>query len=153
MDEIGKNFSIALVWYQIWKKANYETPNALTDGKELKPGAKTKAGKRVIQLMDETLDELLSHKKKVQSDKREAGELYNDLDLVVCTSLGTPVNPSNLRRSFNRQIKKPIWKDSLSWFTAQPCYDVVTIEHQSKGYIRTTRIRQLESPWVHIPMY
>lgn len=56
--------------------------------------------------MDETVDELLSHKKKVQSDKREAGELYNDLDLVVCTSLGTPVNPSNLRRSFNRQIKK-----------------------------------------------
>ncbi|KIO65163.1 MULTISPECIES: tyrosine-type recombinase/integrase [Bacillaceae] len=72
----------------------------------MKPGAKTKAGKRVIQLMDETVDELLSHKKKVQSDKREAGELYNDLDLVVCTSLGTPVNPSNLRRSFNRQIKK-----------------------------------------------
>ncbi|WP_429339832.1 tyrosine-type recombinase/integrase [Ornithinibacillus bavariensis] len=32
--------------------------------------------------------------------------MYNDLDLVVCTSLGTPVNPSNLRRSFNRQIKK-----------------------------------------------
>lgn len=106
MDEIGENFSIALVWYQIWKKANYETPNALTDSKELKPGAKTKAGKRVIQLMDETVDELLSHKKKVQSDKREAGELYNDLDLVVCTSLVTPVNPSNLRRSFNRQIKK-----------------------------------------------
>ncbi|MEC5272752.1 MULTISPECIES: hypothetical protein [Bacillaceae] len=38
----------------------------------MKPGAKTKAGKRVIQLMDETVDELLSHKKKVQSDKREA---------------------------------------------------------------------------------
>ena len=75
------------------------------DGKKLKPGAKNKSSQRTIGLTNETVDRLKNHKAQQDTIKEEFGSAYQDMDLVVCTSLGTPVNPSNLRRSFNRNIK------------------------------------------------
>jgi integrase len=37
--------------------------------------------------------------------KRECPS-FQDNDLIVCTQMGTPINPANLRRSFNRLIEK-----------------------------------------------
>ncbi|WP_279401409.1 site-specific integrase [Piscibacillus salipiscarius] len=77
------------------------------DGKTIKPGAKNKTSKRQVAFTKETLIALKSHKEKQEQIKVKTGDVYNDkLDLVVCTSLGSPINPSNLRRSFNRNIKR-----------------------------------------------
>lgn len=76
------------------------------DGKRLKPGAKNKSSLRSILLTEETMNVLKSHQRHQSIIKREAGSAFKDLDLVVCTKVGTPVNPSNLRRSFYRGIDK-----------------------------------------------
>jgi integrase len=74
--------------------------------KKQKPGAKTKAGNRTILFGEETIQELFKHQEKQKQDKINAGDIYIDYDLVASTGIGTPINPSNLRRSFHRQIEK-----------------------------------------------
>lgn len=72
---------------------------------ELKAGAKSKSGLRVVEIGKETIELLIDHKKVQEKEKALAGHMYENNDLIVCTSLGTSINPSNLRRSFNRQIE------------------------------------------------
>ncbi|QDP39368.1 site-specific integrase [Radiobacillus deserti] len=76
------------------------------DGKKLKPGAKNKSSLRTIPLTKETLIVLKKHPNRQSKIKIESESAFKDLDLVVCTNVGTPINPSNLRRSFNRNIEK-----------------------------------------------
>lgn len=76
------------------------------DGKELLSGAKTNAGNRAISLSDSIISDLKKHRSKILQEKLVQGKYYIDNDLVNCTSLGTPLNPSNVRRTFNRLIKK-----------------------------------------------
>lgn len=76
------------------------------DGKIFLEGAKTKAGIRTIPLPQATVNLLKKQKSILLKEKRDFGEGYSDLDLVICTSLGTPLTPANLRRSFNRLIKE-----------------------------------------------
>lgn len=73
---------------------------------ELKAGAKSKSGLRVIPITKETIDELKEHRKHQIQLKKEVGTMYQDFDLVVATMIGTPINPSNLRRSFSRNISQ-----------------------------------------------
>ncbi|MCP6682859.1 site-specific integrase [Bacillus nakamurai] len=77
------------------------------DAKELCSGAKTAAGNRTIDLSDKTVDKLLEHKKLIEREKENNKAVYKDKDLVFCTPLGTPVNPSNIRnRIMNPLIEK-----------------------------------------------
>ncbi|USK71247.1 site-specific integrase [Peribacillus asahii] len=83
------------------------TQTLSVDGKELLPYTKTRAGTRTVDLPDETIGALLIHKKIIDKEKLELGiDQYQDYDLVVCTSTGTPTNKSNIRRSFKAIIKK-----------------------------------------------
>lgn len=75
------------------------------DGKTLKAGSKTKAGTRKIHLPYETLQYLEKHKRITDIEKEQNSPLYADNDLIVCTSIGTPVIPRNLMRTFYRLIK------------------------------------------------
>jgi integrase len=75
------------------------------DGKMFLPKPKTKASRRIINLPEKTIQSLKKLKRRAENEKKLAGGSYTDYDLVVCTQLGTPLNPSNLRRSFNRLIK------------------------------------------------
>lgn len=45
-------------------------------------------------------------KRKQALDKLKAGPAYEDNDLIFCTSLGTPINPSNLEKSWRNLLKK-----------------------------------------------
>lgn len=75
------------------------------DGKTFLSGAKTKASIRTIGLSDKTIETLKVHKQ--YSDKvRQECSSYQEMDLVVCTQMGTPLNPANLRRTYNRLIEK-----------------------------------------------
>ncbi|WP_129727929.1 site-specific integrase [Ectobacillus funiculus] len=83
------------------------TQTLSSDGKEILPYTKTKSGSRTVDLPEETILQLKKHRKLIEAEKLEVGSgAYNNMDLVVCTELGTPTNKSNIRRSFNAIIKK-----------------------------------------------
>lgn len=77
------------------------------NGKEFYSGAKTAAGNRTIGINSKTMQKLIDHKASIEKDKDLHGEAYINYDLVVCTPIGTPYNPSNiLNRSFKPLIQK-----------------------------------------------
>lgn len=69
-------------------------------------GGKTTSSVRAIEMDDETIRILQKQKRKNEKDKLEAKGLYQENNLVCSTSTGTPINPSNLRRSLYRLLKK-----------------------------------------------
>ena len=95
-----------------WKDVNilsstlHITQTLSHDGKEFNSETKTKAGNRVIAIDSATLRELIIHQKRIESEKREAGKLYQDLDLVACSNIGTQTIPRNLVRAFDNNIIK-----------------------------------------------
>lgn len=70
----------------------------------IQPRAKTAAGARTVKLTRETLDVLRDHRDRQAFTRRAAGDAWQDLDLIVCTSTGTPINPNNVTRSFQRLV-------------------------------------------------
>lgn len=65
---------------------------------------KTNAGARSVRLTSRTLDAFKQHRAK-QVERRLASQDWQDNDLIVCTSTGTPINPNNVSRSFNALIR------------------------------------------------
>lgn len=61
---------------------------------------KTAAGARSVRLTADTLTVLKEHRTR-WLERRIAAEKWADHDLIVCTSVGTPINPNNVARSFN----------------------------------------------------
>ncbi|MFL0363158.1 tyrosine-type recombinase/integrase [Pseudobacillus sp. 179-B 2D1 NHS] len=76
------------------------------DGKTLKATTKTAAGMRTVAIPDELIAELKRHKLEQKKHRLRVGSLYTDMNLVNATEVGTPINPSNLRRNFKIFIKK-----------------------------------------------
>lgn len=75
------------------------------DGKVLKTGTKTKAGMRKVHLPVEAMEFLKRYKRMVTLERKQNEAVYIDNDLIVSTSVGTPVIPRNLVRSFYRIVK------------------------------------------------
>lgn len=75
-------------------------------GKILSVGAKTASGNRQISIDEVTLNQLLPLKLKYKEEKMANRPIYQDHDLVIRTSIGTPVSPRNLLRSFYSIIEK-----------------------------------------------
>ncbi|WP_134686488.1 site-specific integrase [Brevibacillus migulae] len=73
---------------------------------EIQQTTKTKSSNRSISLSTHTLAALRKQRSRVAKEKLQAGEHYKNHDLVVCTSLGTPVNSRNLNRTFYDLMKK-----------------------------------------------
>ncbi|GFN32064.1 site-specific integrase [Paenibacillus xylaniclasticus] len=76
------------------------------DGKTLNAGAKTAGSIRNVAIDPETVEALKKHRRMVIKEKMALGSQYKDMDLVVCTSLGTPVSPCNLNRTYKRIIER-----------------------------------------------
>lgn len=76
------------------------------DGKSFQTGAKTDAGSRSIGIDIMTVTALRTLKHRCNEEKMNNKNIYEDNDLVICTSLGTPVSPRNLNRSFSRLVEK-----------------------------------------------
>ncbi len=66
--------------------------------------AKTSAGSRSVRLTAETLAILETHRYRQRFQRQTAGNVWRDNDLIVCTSTGTPINPNNVTRSYNRLV-------------------------------------------------
>ncbi|WIY63087.1 site-specific integrase [Bacillus arachidis] len=72
----------------------------LTVGRALKVGAKNEASVRSLHIPTVLIEELASHKKLIRQEKLIYGEDYIDLDLVLPTIHGRPLEPRSFRRAF-----------------------------------------------------
>jgi integrase len=94
-----------------WKDINFEKKNLHVQrqsamysngGFEFRP-PKGKNGNRKIYLGDDAIDVLLKHQTS-QKLGNASKQKWNEYDLVFPSIAGTPINPSNLRRSFRKLI-------------------------------------------------
>lgn len=99
-----------------WRDVNWDrgtahivqtvAPNKADRGKALiQDRTKTLAGARSVRLTKRTLAALKEHR-TAQLARRLAAPEWQDNDLIVCTSKGTPINPGNVSRSYDRLILK-----------------------------------------------
>jgi len=65
---------------------------------------KTKAGRRTIKLGEVTLQILRNQLCRQQQEIAFAGNRWQDNGLIFPSSIGTPMNPSNLRKDFNQLL-------------------------------------------------
>ncbi|MCY7861078.1 tyrosine-type recombinase/integrase [Bacillus licheniformis] len=98
---------LGLRWKDIdMEKGLLRVVQVLTREGELKPRGKTAAATRTVTLMKETIPLLKKHKALLASEKLRAGKDYQDLDLVLPSSKGTPLLPRNTNRTFDRLVRE-----------------------------------------------
>jgi hypothetical protein len=68
--------------------------------------AKTEASEAVLPLPDICLTALRLRQKEQQAAKERAGDLWTDSDMVFTTRYGTPVEPRNFTREFDRRCER-----------------------------------------------
>lgn len=71
---------------------------------------KTGAGARTVRLTKATLEALRTHR-KAQTARRLAAPEWQDHDLIICTGKGTPINPTNVSRSFDALVARTTLPD------------------------------------------
>lgn len=74
------------------------------DGKKLMPGAKTSKSVRSVAISPETARELREHRVFITQERLKLGDRYQKNDLVVCSSLGTPVSGRGIMKVWNRLL-------------------------------------------------
>lgn len=62
--------------------------------------------RRTIPLPQIAIDALMARRRAQLVDQQLAGDRWNESDLVFTTSIGTIIEPTNLRRSFNAAIER-----------------------------------------------
>lgn len=75
---------------------------------------KTKTSRRTLALPLRCVEALKRHRELQDRDKARAGSRWHDLDLVFATSIGTPLDAGNVRRSF-RRIVAAAGLDAADW--------------------------------------
>ena len=67
---------------------------------------KTETSIRTVPIPSNIIHKLKQFKTIQNKEKLSNGELYMPSDLVFTTPIGTPINTSNLRKTYNRLLKK-----------------------------------------------
>ncbi|MCZ6944840.1 site-specific integrase [Bacillus mycoides] len=78
----------------------------LSECGELKYGAKNITSIRTVHLPQILVKELESHKYFIEYEKEKAGDKYTDLDLVLPSKYGKPLDSRSIRRSFYNVTEK-----------------------------------------------
>lgn len=98
--------ALGLRWRDVDLERGVATVNqsvVLFKGAPLIQEPKTIAGRRTVGLLPGTVDALKAHRKVWLARKLASPpELWQDLDLIVCTAVGSAINPSNCQRNFER---------------------------------------------------
>lgn len=66
---------------------------------------KTQRSRRTLQLSERAVKALREHRVQQAGQRRLAGDLWQDRGLVFCTSVGSPLDASNVRREFRKITK------------------------------------------------
>lgn len=78
----------------------------IVDGKPVLVEPKTQLSRRRIDIPPELAIVLRTHRKAQLQERLIAGSRWNDLNFVFATPIGTPLDPSNLRRQFRALLHK-----------------------------------------------
>jgi integrase len=78
----------------------------LKDGLTLEETTKSNSGKRSIVLTDDAIQELKAHRRRQAQEKLLMGEAYQDSGLVFCKEDGTPLDPREFTKRFQRHLEK-----------------------------------------------
>jgi integrase len=83
-------------------------PKASGKGYELSRGTvkRSKDGRRTVALPPRAVAALKAHRARQAAEKLAAGPLWHDEGLVFASEVGTPIDPSHLRRVFARIAKR-----------------------------------------------
>lgn len=79
---------------------------ALKDGPTLEETTKSKSGRRSVVLTDDAIRELKAWRKRQAQEKLLMGEAYQDNGLVFCKEDGTPLDPREFTKRFQRLLEK-----------------------------------------------
>jgi hypothetical protein len=82
-----------------WPASCHVLPSAHREGGD----TKTAKSRRALEIPDDVT--LKDHHAEQAKQKLKAGKSWQDNDLVFCTSVGTPLDAANVRRSFRRITK------------------------------------------------
>jgi integrase len=66
---------------------------------------KTEKSRRTLEIPDDVAGALTEHHAEQAKQRLKVGKAWQDNDLVFCTSIGTPLDAANVRRSFRRITK------------------------------------------------
>ncbi len=76
-----------------------------SNGAPITQEPKTAAGRRTIRVLPSTVAALRAHRAAWLARKLAAPpELWQEHDLVICTATGSPINPNNVQRNFDRIV-------------------------------------------------
>ncbi|PGO61763.1 site-specific integrase [Bacillus cereus] len=94
-----------------WKDIDFErniiyVKQTLTQAAEIKVGAKNSSSVRSIHIPDKLVSELKDYRKTVLEERLYHGKDYEDNELVICTRIGKPMIPRNLRKEFYNLTEK-----------------------------------------------
>jgi len=76
---------------------------------------KTRKSRRTLALPQRCVDVLKSHKADQASDRTAAGERWQEHGLVFTSKVGTPLDPSHVRRDFRTAIVGAAGVDAEEW--------------------------------------
>ncbi|HVX43622.1 MAG TPA: tyrosine-type recombinase/integrase, partial [Mycobacteriales bacterium] len=84
------------------------TPAPDGKGYQLALGAVKRStnGRRTVELPKVAGEALRAHRARQAAERLQAGPLWEDHGLVFCSEIGTPLDPSNIRRTFARIARK-----------------------------------------------
>lgn len=66
---------------------------------------KTQKSRRTLKLPQLAVDALLAQRTRQAREREEAGPLWQENGLVIATSVGTPLDPHNVRRDFRKACR------------------------------------------------
>jgi integrase len=92
---------LAMKWSHVdWHRGQYVVRGGLYKGRFVEP--KSAGSKRAINLPRTLLEALRTHKARQSERRLQAGEAYQDYDLIFCTPLGRPLDRGNV-------VKRDFW--------------------------------------------
>lgn len=98
-------------------KASPPVPPHIAVWRSVRSGGdtKTRKSRRTLALPGRCIEALQAQRSQQAAEKRKAGKEWKEHGLVFSSSVGTPLDPSHVRRDFRRAIKKAEGITAADW--------------------------------------
>ncbi|WP_242900661.1 tyrosine-type recombinase/integrase [Actinomadura terrae] len=110
-----------------WSDVDLETATVYVRRADRHKGdTKTPLSRRGLGIADTAVDALKRHKKRQAAERLQAGEAYEDHDLVFCHENGAPYDAPRVRRQF-RRVLRAAGLDASEWTPRELRHTFVSI--------------------------
>lgn len=115
---------------------------------------KTKASRRILPIPREVLDSLKRHKRRQLEDQLFAGDRWVSLNLVFASTIGTPLEPSNLRLHYKGLLERAGISDRRYHDLRHSCGSLLIARGVQQGVVKEilghSRIATTMDNYVHV---